>query len=546
MKGPALPAVTGLLRSRSAQFWGTLLLFLLALPWLGPSALDLLSATSHGRLMEVFLLILIYAILALGLNVVVGFTGLLDLGYVAFMTVGAYTSVLLYRQPEWQFTGSIFAVLLIAGLHCALWGVLRGAPTLRLTGDYYAIVTLAFAEIVFLLVLNESWLTGGPSGIKGYPPIALSYAEAPAQQVNLHLLVSPDPRGPTPENPQGLVAEATYTPQDLWLGQLSADASPGLRRRYEKSHPDTAAGPELRFRNWDTQMAFVELGADAPWVVLGSGVIDGESPGSAIQIPLAQREPGAFLKPLIYWDLGQLAPGEYQAIIQLEPRFARQVLKDGTPGFFYLGLILAGLTLGTVTLLHHSRLGRAWAAIKADPISARSCGIDINREKMVAFAVSGFIGGVGGSLMAFKFLIVSTNIFDFWSSIVVLCCIVLGGMGNIRGVIIGALCFIGLGELLREPYLFTSASASTRAWVEHRGGLVQQILSVREEGVELNLARTRYLFFGLILVLFMIFRPGGLLPPSGRVRPLSSSVRQRLIGLAGDLFHLRGGRPPDA
>lgn len=535
-----------LLRSRSTQFLLTLLLFLLILPWLGPSALDLLSATSHGRLMEVFLLILIYAILALGLNVVVGFTGLLDLGYVAFMTVGAYTSVLLYRQPVWQFTGSIFAVLLIAGLHCALWGALRGAPTLRLTGDYYAIVTLAFAEIIFLVVLNESWLTGGPSGIKGYPPIALTYASAPAQEVTLHLLVNADPRGSTPENPQGLVAEATYAPQDLWLGELSPDASPGLRRRYEKSHPDTGAGAELRFRNWDRQMAFVELRTNAPWAVLGSGVIDGESPGSAMQIPLAQREPGAFLKPLIYWDLAQLSPGEYQAIIQLEPRFARQVLKDGTPGFFYLVLLLAGFTLGAVTLLHHSRLGRAWAAIKADPISARSCGIHVNREKMVAFAVSGFIGGVGGSLMAFKFLIVSTNIFDFWSSIVVLCCIVLGGMGNIRGVIIGALCFIGLGELLREPYLFTGASESTRAWVEQGGALVQQVLSVKEEGIELNLARTRYLFFGLILVLFMIFRPGGILPPSGRGRPLSPSARQRLIGLAGDLFHLRKDRSPDA
>jgi branched-chain amino acid transport system permease protein len=236
----------------------------------------------------------------------------------------------------------------------------------------------------------------------------------------------------------------------------------------------------------------------------------------------------------------------YQALIRLEPRFARQVLKDGTPGFFYLVLLLAGTTLGAVTLLHHSRLGRAWAAIKADAVSARSCGIQVKREKMIAFAASGFIGGVGGALMAFKFLIVSTNIFDFWSSIVVLCCIVLGGMGNIRGVLIGTLCFIGLGELLREPYLFTDPSASTRAWVEQGGGLVKQILTVKEEGVELNLARTRYLFFGLILVLFMIFRPGGLLPPSGRGRPLSPGLRQRLSALAGDLFHLRGGRSGDA
>jgi ABC-type branched-subunit amino acid transport system permease subunit len=542
MSGPD-PAAGRRRPSPSTLFLLALLLFLLALPWLGPPGAGLLSATGHGRLMEVCLLVLIYVILALGLNVVVGFTGLLDLGYVAFMTVGAYTAVLLYRQPEWHFAGSFFAVAFIAGLHCALWGALRGAPTLRLTGDYYAIVTLAFAEIVFLLVLNESWLTGGPSGIKGYPPIALGYQEAPARQVALHLRVRPDPRGSTPENPSGLAAEASFAPQDLWLGELAPEASPGLRRRYERSRPDSGAGPELRFRNWDAQMAFVELEADAPWVVVGSGVIDGESPGSAVQIPLAQREPGAFLKPLVFWDLGQLAPGEYQTLIRLHPRFARQVLKDGTPGFFYLVLLLALATLAAVSLMHHSRLGRAWAAIKADTVSARSCGIHVNREKMTAFAASGFIGGVGGSLMAFKFLIVSTNIFDFWSSIVVLCCIVLGGMGSIRGVIIGALCFIGLGELLREPYLFAGVSDATRAWVQESGPIVKQVLSVKEEGVELNLARTRYLFFGLILVLFMIFRPGGLLPPSGRGRPIPPDQRRRLAALAGDLFHMRQDPP---
>ena len=100
---------------------------------------------------------------ALGLNVVPGFTGLLDLGYVGFFGLGAYTAGLLTVQYQW----SLWLVLPLAALHGAFWGMLRGAPTLGLSDDYFAIVTFGFSELIILVIRNELWLTRGPMGVPG-------------------------------------------------------------------------------------------------------------------------------------------------------------------------------------------------------------------------------------------------------------------------------------------------------------------------------------------------------------------------------------------
>ncbi len=524
-------------RLRAAGLIATWLLaaaFLL-LPWLGNGRP--LGSETHARFMEVAILILIYVLLSTGLNIVVGFTGLLDLGYVTFMTVGAYTAVLLYRQPEWHFPGSFFLVLLMAGLHCAVWGGLRGLPTLHLTGDYYAIVTLAFAEILYLVILNEGWLTGGPSGIKEYPPITLAYQRDHPQRIKVALAVREDIPGI-----KG--AELSFSPSEIWLGRPRDEASPSLKRRYEGGLRATAQdwGPRLRLRNFDAGTAFLTLSTSAPWISLRSGIVSGESPGSVEVMPPATRQPGAFLKPLVYFDLARLPPGRHEAEVVLQTQFGRAELKDGTRGFYLLVIGIASAGLLAAWRLSQSRLGRAWAAIKADETAARCCGVDVKRKKMIAFALSGFAGGVGGALMAYKFLIVSTNIFEFWLSIVVLCCVVLGGMGSVRGAAIGAVIFIGLGELLRQPILFREASENWRSWVRESEGWVGQILTVRQEGVELNLARTRYLFFGLILVLLMIFRPSGFLPPRAASRPLDPRRQRALLESSGDLYHLETPR----
>ena len=139
------------------------LLFLaLLLPWL-----PLGSSTNY--LLRIVTTAVLYMILALGLNIVPGFTGLLDLGYVGFYGIGAYTSGLLAIHYDLSF----WVIIPLAALNGALWGILLGAPTLRLTGDYFAIVTFGFSELVVLVIRNELWLTRGPMGLPGISPPAI-------------------------------------------------------------------------------------------------------------------------------------------------------------------------------------------------------------------------------------------------------------------------------------------------------------------------------------------------------------------------------------
>ncbi len=119
----------------------------------------------HRYLLDLGILVLTYVMLGWGLNIVVGLAGLLDLGYVAFYAVGAYSYALLATTFELSF----WICLPLAGILAAFWGVLLGFPVLRLRGDYLAIVTLAFGEIIRLVLLNWQSVTGGPNGISGIP-----------------------------------------------------------------------------------------------------------------------------------------------------------------------------------------------------------------------------------------------------------------------------------------------------------------------------------------------------------------------------------------
>lgn len=282
-----------------------------------------LPLPSGGYILRVVVQACLYMLLALGLNIVPGFTGLLDLGYVGFYLVGGYTAGLLMARLGWSY----WIVLPLAAIHGALWGLLRGAPTLRLTGDYFAIVTFGFSELLFRIVKNEEWLIGGPNGFVNDIP------------------------------------------------------------------PPSLFGYEL----------------------------------------------------YKYWHQ------------------------------YYHILILLVLTIVVVYRLQHSRVGRAWAAIREDERAAESMGINLREYKSLAFAVSAAIGAVGGAFFAQFQVNISAGAFEFWESIFILCMVVLGGMGTIKGSVIGAGILGILGELLREF-----------------GG-------------------KRYLIFGIILILLMRFRPAGLL-----------------------------------
>jgi branched-chain amino acid transport system permease protein len=268
---------------------------------------------------------LMYVVLGLGLNIVVGVAGLLDLGYVAFYAVGAYSYALL----NLHFDIGFWTALPLGGLLAACFGILLGFPVLRLRGDYLAIVTLGFGEIIRLVLENWTEFSHGPSGISGVP-------------------------------------------------------RPGL--------------------------------------------------------------------------------------------FGMEMTLDQSISYLYylmIGLVI--FTIFMVNRLQNSRIGRAWFALREDEIACQAMGIDKTKTKLTAFALGAFWAGMVGVIFAAKTTFVNPSSFTFLESAIILCIVVLGGMGSIIGVIIAALVLMLLPEYLRA------------------------------------FADYRMLVFGATLVIMMIFRPKGLI-----------------------------------
>ncbi|HEY6095649.1 MAG TPA: ABC transporter ATP-binding protein [Gallionellaceae bacterium] len=336
-----------------------LALLLLVLPF----ATDALLGRGWVRIVDFALL---YIMLALGLNIVVGYAGLLDLGYVAFFAVGAYTYALL-ASPQFGLHLPFWIILPIGALLACLFGVLLGAPTLKLRGDYLAIVTLGFGEIIriFLNNLNAPVnITNGPQGISQIDPMR--------------------------------------------LGGFSLNSSQEL------------------------------FGLAVPAVHL----------------------------------------------------------------HYYLFLALTLLVIFVSLRLQDSRIGRAWMAIREDEVAAASMGINTRNIKLLAFAMGATFGGVAGGLFAGFQGFVSPESFSLMESIMILCMVVLGGMGNIGGVVLGGVLLVLLPEALRngaEP--------------------VQQALFGR---TLIDPESLRMLLFGLALILVMLWRPAGLWPSTRRQRELEA------------------------
>jgi branched-chain amino acid transport system permease protein len=333
---------------------------------------------------------LIYAIMAVGLNIVAGFAGLLDLGYVAFYAIGAYVAAFL-ASPFWGGLGLNFTFLAnthaTTGIHLPFWivvpiavlvvatfGALLGAPTLRLRGDYLAIVTLGFGEIVPLVFKNLSQVTF----VAHLGPI----------QIDMHNVnLTGGVQGINPVDP-----------------------------------------PFIPFLN----------------VVFNAG--------------------SAFLP-------------------------------------VYLGIVLLAIAILVARNLEHSRIGRAWIAIREDETAAEMMGVNTVRTKLLAFALGASFAGIAGALQASYLGATTSDFFDFNISILVLITIILGGIGNIWGAVVGAFTLIYVNASLL-PYL------SQRA---------------QEHGLP-NLAQYNFLIFGIILVLMMRFRPQGFLPSRQREAELSLSA----------------------
>jgi branched-chain amino acid transport system permease protein len=312
---------------------------------------------------------LLYVMLALGLNIVVGFAGLLDLGYIAFYAVGAYLYALL-ASPHFGLHWPVWAILPLGALVAGIFGVLLGAPTLRLRGDYLAIVTLGFGEIVRIFMNNLNApinITNGPQGISQIDPVRI-------------------------------------------------------------------AG-----------------------------------------VPLS--------KPLDVFGL--TLPSVYL--------------------YYYLFLALTLLVVFVSIRLEDSRIGRAWVAIREDEIAAKACGIDTRNVKLLAFAMGATFGGVAGGLFAGFQEFVSPESFGLMESIMVLCMVVLGGMGHIPGVILGGLLLAILPEALRHGAVPLQQAAFGR--------------------VLLDPESLRMLLFGLALIAVMLYRPAGLWPQARRKREFAEQAQ---------------------
>ena len=287
------------------------------------AAVLILPFISSNYLLEIVTAAFLYAILATALNITVGLTGVLVLGFIGFYAIGAYVTGMLTAKFA---LCNFWVALPLSGLTAMLFGILLGIPTLRLKGDYLAIVTLGFGEIVKIFLNNLDSLTGGPNGILGI------------------------------------------------------------------------------------------------------------------------KRPGFWFFTI-----------------------------DSVADFYYFTFVFLAITIFIVGRIINSRFGRAWVAVRENEMAAAALGIDVFRKHLLSFSLSAFFAGIAGSLFAAKQGFISPDSFTFYESVLVLCMVVLGGLGNIAGAVLGAFLLIVVPEFLREFALY------------------------------------RMLIFGAVMIAFMIFRPHGIL-----------------------------------
>jgi branched-chain amino acid transport system permease protein len=342
----------------------------------------------------------VFVLLAIGLNVVVGFAGLLDLGYAAFFAIGAYTYGMLASQqlissPLHHALHVPFWIALFIGLFIAAGaGALLGAPTLRLRGDYLAIVTLGFGEIVPRFFRNMKDWTSGVNGI--------SALDAPSLPVWI--------TGP-------------------WVNTDFA---------------------------WVTNFKFQSFNSTA-WYVL-------------------------------------------------------------------IFILVAASVLG-VNNLYRSRLGRAWMAVREDETAAAAMGVNTVNTKLLAFAIGASFSGFAGAFYGAKLSLVSPDNFTFIVSITVLSMVVLGGMGNIPGAMVGGLL------LYFVLYYFLPAAPQQAQALSQSLGLdwLNNAAPNGWPGIGEFISRLKFILFGLILVSIMLLRPQGLLPSRLRAQELKRGVHDEPV-----------------
>lgn len=415
---------------------------------------------------------LIFVILGLGLNIVVGYAGLLDLGYAAFFAIGAYTTGIL-SSPQHGLYMNFWVVIWIAAAMAALWGFMLGAPTLPLRGDYLAIVTLGFGEIVPVLFKNlidvtikepfTCWILPGLIRLFGAETTmaCITFVEhedltagekgiSPIGRPSLPLITVGEPMGPA------LVIKII-----LMLIAIGLVVYLFMRARSQGN------------RNNSLVAGFVAMLAA---IVL-------------VFVPIPHPKGG-----IIGTALSVIQPGEFKS-------------SDPIPWYFLIITIIL-LSVFIIRRLRDSRLGRAWMAIREDELAAAQMGINPVRTKLAAFAMGATFSGFAGAFYAAYIAGIFPSVFDFSASIIILCVVILGGIGNINGVIVGGLVIMTADRLFLPALKDFLASLLTHTVLPSISNPVVQ-LAVKDNA---NPILYRFLLFGLTLVIMMAVRPEGLLP----------------------------------
>jgi branched-chain amino acid transport system permease protein len=359
-----------------------------------------LAHDENSPFLGIAVLILAYSVMALGLNIIVGYAGLLDLGYVAFFALGALTAgwfmsgfyseagkggegvSFLVSDPAASLPGihlNFVIVCILAIIICAIAGVLIGLPTLRLRGDYIAIVTLAFGEIIGRIVIN---------------------------------------------------------------------------------------GDEIHYKD----------------VPLFGGLLE-DVFGKGANFSAGRQG----ITPIDKIDFPGLEP--FQAL-DLRP-------------WFWTALVLVLIVLFVNYRLRDSRLGRAWIALREDEVAAASMGVPLVKTKLLAYATGAAFGGMAGVFLASLLNTVNADQFQFFFSIFILAMVILGGLGSIEGVLIGAATLVYINFKF-----IPDANAKPRDWFN----------------LDLDLSELSSAIYGFLLVMMMILRPEGLLPERRRKLELSEHV----------------------
>jgi branched-chain amino acid transport system permease protein len=359
-----------------------------------------LAHEENSEFLGIAVLILAYSVMALGLNIIVGYAGLLDLGYVAFFALGALTAgwfmsgfyaeagkggegfSLFVSDPAASLPGihlNFVIVCILAIIICATAGVIIGLPTLRLRGDYIAIVTLAFGEIIGRIVLNGD--------------------------------------------------EIHYKDVPLFGGLLEDVFGKGA---------DFSKGRQ------------------------------GITPIDKIDFPGIEPFKSLDLRP-----------------------------------WFWTALVLVLIVLFVNYRLRDSRLGRAWIALREDEVAAASMGVPLVKTKLLAYATGAAFGGMAGVFLASLLNTVNADQFQFFFSIFILAMVILGGLGSIEGVLIGAATLVYINFKF-----IPDANAKPREWFN----------------LDLDLSELSSAIYGFLLVMMMILRPEGLLPERRRKLELVEHV----------------------